>query len=106
GDESLQAQDEMPCEGERVQKQSDQVLMHEGTHQLQHEYSGISLNAPLNDGDKNVPARKAMWFEEGLAEFMGACEVDKAKAEYLEGATWYHNRILLDRVDGARRDAT
>jgi hypothetical protein len=42
-----------------------------------------------------------MWFGEGLAEFMGSVEVDEDKTIKLDG-TFYHNRILLDRVEFAR----
>ena len=98
GDESLQNLDEIKCEGGYVQKTSDQVTFHEGTHQLQHEYSAIVQGAPLKDGDTNVADRKAMWFEEGIAEFMGAPEVEDGKTEFLQGVHWRHNRILLSRI--------
>src|SRR5204862_565362 len=77
GEESLQELDEIACEGNYVQKLSDQVTAHEGTHQLQHEYSAIYRGTPLKDTDLKVDDRKAMWFEEGIAEFMGACEVEE-----------------------------
>jgi hypothetical protein len=103
GDDSIQGLDELQCDGGHIQKMSDQVLFHEGTHQLQHEYSAIFQGSPLKDDDKNVADRKAMWFEEGLAEFMGAVEIEADKVEYLEGVKWFHNRILLDRIHEARR---
>jgi DNA-directed RNA polymerase subunit RPC12/RpoP len=108
GDESLQARDEIKCEGGYVQKLSDQVTFHEGTHQLQHEYSAIYRGTPLVDNDTKVDDRKAMWFEEGIAEFMGATEVEETKTEYLKDVTWRHNRILLERIKEARdsRDST
>ena len=102
GDESLTNEDEIPCEGGRVQKQSDQVTFHEGTHQLQHEYSAIFRGSPLKDEDTKVDERKAMWFEEGMAEFMGAVEVEEGKTEYLDDVKWFHNRILLDRISESR----
>jgi hypothetical protein len=85
-----------------VQKQSDQVTFHEGTHQLQHEYSAIYRGKPLRDDEIVLEPRKAMWFEEGLAEFMGATEVEVGKTEFLKDVHWRHNRILLERVAQSR----
>ena len=102
GDESLQGGDEVPVAGGYVQKASDQVTFHEGTHQLQHEYTAIMAGHPLADGTVTVGATRCMWFEEGIAEFMGAAEIETSKAEYLEGGKWRHNRILLDRIVESR----
>jgi hypothetical protein len=102
GEESLQGSDEVPIQGGYVQKQSDQVTFHEGTHQLQHEYTAIFNGHPLTDGTVVVNGDRCMWFEEGIAEFMGAAEVEADKAEYLEGAKWRHNRILIDRISESR----
>jgi hypothetical protein len=103
GDEAMKAQDEYPCDGDRVQKQSDQVTFHEGTHQLMHEYSNIFVGTPLKDGVVAVRLGRTMWFDEGLAEFMGAAELDRESLTTLEGAKWTHNRALLERIELARR---
>jgi hypothetical protein len=47
-----------------------------------------------------------MWFEEGLAEFMGAVEVDRDKVEYLKDAKVWHNRILIDRIAEVRGESS
>jgi hypothetical protein len=104
GDDSLRAQDELPAANGRVQKLSDQVTFHEGTHQLEHEYGAVFRGTPLKDGDTNVAPRKSMWWDEGLAEFMGAVEVERSKKETLEGATFFHNRILLERIQQVQGD--
>jgi hypothetical protein len=104
GDDSLTNQDEIWCAQNRVQKKSDQVTFHEGTHQLQHEYAAIHQGKPLKDDEIVFAPRKAMWFEEGLAEFMGAVEVDRDKTEFLKDVQWFHNRILLERVAQSRGD--
>jgi hypothetical protein len=104
GDDSLQGGDEVPVEGGYVQKGSDQVTYHEGTHQLVHEYTAIFNGHPLTDGTITVNASRAMWFEEGIAEFMGAAEIEADKAEFLEGGKWRHNRILLERINESRRN--
>lgn len=103
GDEAMKAQDEFPCDGDRVQKQSDQVTFHEGTHQLMHEYSNIFVGTPLKDGVVSVRMGRTMWFDEGLAEFMGAAELDRESLTTLEGAKWSHNRVLLERIELVRR---
>ena len=102
GTDSLTNQDEMPVAHDRVQKVADQVTFHEGTHQLQHEYGAIYRGKPLVDGDPNVPPRKAMWFDEGFAEFMGAVECERSKKDDLVGATFFHNRLLLERLHQVR----
>jgi hypothetical protein len=104
GDESLQELDEIRCADGRVQKGADQVTMHEGTHQLQHEYSACYRGNPLSDTETKVEDRKAMWFEEGLAEFMGSCEVPEGTTEFLKDVKWFHNRILLERIRESRQN--
>lgn len=105
-DESLQGGDEWRCEGDYVQKMSDQVTFHEGTHQLQHEYAAIYRGKPLRDDEIVLEPRKCMWFEEGIAEFMGATEVENGKTEFLKDVHWRHNRILLERVSQSRGSAS
>jgi hypothetical protein len=101
-DESLQSLDEWKVEGGFVQKGSDQVTFHEGTHQLQHEYAAIFRGRPLRDDEIVLEPRKAMWFEEGIAEFMGSPEVDDGKTEFLQDVHWRHNRLLISRVAEGR----
>jgi hypothetical protein len=36
-----------------------------------------------------------MWFEEGIAEFMGSPEVEDGKTEFLQDVHWRHNRLLI-----------
>jgi hypothetical protein len=102
GDEAMRSQDEIPCKGGRVQKGAYQVAAHEETHQLQHEYTFIHQGHPLEDGKLMVRQPGPMWFTEGLAEFMGACEVADSEKEDLANAKVYFNVILLDRVAGVR----
>ncbi|MCE9634327.1 MAG: hypothetical protein K8T90_01365 [Planctomycetes bacterium] len=104
GDDSMRSQDELPVANGRVQKGSDQVTFHEGTHQLQHEYGAIFKGKPLVDGDTAVSPRKSMWWEEGIAEFMGSVEVEASKKDDLVGATFAHNRLLLERLKDVRGD--
>jgi hypothetical protein len=101
-DESLQSLDEWKVDGGFVQKGSDQVTFHEGTHQLQHEYSAIYRGTPLKDDQIVIEPRRAMWFEEGIAEFMGSPEVEDGKTEFLKDVTWRHNRLLLSRIAEGR----
>ena len=101
-DESLQSLDEWKVADGMVQKQSDQVTFHEGTHQLQHEYSAIYRGSPLKDDEITIEPRKAMWFEEGIAEFMGSPEVEDGKTEFLQDVHWRHNRLLIERVAEGR----
>lgn len=101
-DESLQNLDEWKVADGMVQKQSDQVTFHEGTHQLQHEYSAIYRGSPLKDDEITIEPRKAMWFEEGIAEFMGSPEVEDGKTEFLQDVHWRHNRLLIERVAEGR----
>ncbi len=103
GDEALQEKDAIYCADGHIQKGSDQVTFHEGTHQLQHEYGAILRGTPLTDGDDPVAPRKSMWFDEGMAEFMGAVEIAEDKSYDLEGVEWFHNRLLLERIAQARR---
>ena len=80
------------------------MTFHEGTHQLMHEYSSIYRGAPLPNDPAAlvpVPARRSMWFSEGLAEFMGAVEINESDMNDL-GGEFFHNRILLERVNLAR----
>jgi hypothetical protein len=104
GKEALTEQDFIKCAKGRIQKESDQVTFHEGTHQLMHEYGNIYRGTPLpNDPDTEAatPPRKSMWFSEGLAEFMGAVEIDEADAKDL-GGKFYGQRLLLGRLRFAR----
>jgi hypothetical protein len=104
GTEALTEQDYYKCANGRVQKKSDQVTFHEGTHQLMHEYSSIYRGAPLPedpDAEVPVPDRRSMWFSEGLAEFMGSVEILEDDMTDL-GGEFFHNRILLERVQLAR----
>lgn len=105
GDESLTSQDEIPCDKENVQKLAFQVAAHEETHQLQHEYTAIYSGKALVDDEIDASVmrgRKLMWFEEGLAEFMGAMETSKADVQNIANAKILHNRILLERVQMIR----
>ncbi len=105
GKKALTEQDYVKAAHGRIQKQSDQVTFHEGTHQLMHEYASIYRGSPLpNDPDAkvDVPARKSMWFSEGLAEFMGAVEIDESDTKDL-GGKFYGQRLLLGRINFARR---
>ncbi len=99
GQDSLTEQNFFKAKGGFVQPYADQVTFHEGTHQLMHEYGAIYQGKPLTDGVDFVQPRKSMWFGEGIAEFMGAAEVDEEHFLDFEGATFRHNRILIERTD-------
>jgi hypothetical protein len=104
GTEALTEQDFFMAANGRIQKKSDQVTFHEGTHQLMHEYSAIYRGSPLPEdpgAEVEVPPRKSMWFDEGLAEFIGAVEIDEGDMQDL-GGDFYHGRVLLERIGLSR----
>ena len=106
GHESLRAQDEVPVAGDRIQKESDQSLLFEGTLQLLHEYGAIVRGHPLVDGDREDAPTRSAWFRYGLAEFMSAVEVDRVNKATLEHAEFRHNRLAqgpISRVIGDGR---
>lgn len=105
GTDALTSQDELKCAEGQVQKGFDQVTIHEGLHQLMHEYQAITMGAPLSDTNNEVPPRKSMWFDEGWAELMGGMEYqdDEEVIRTLQGVKFRHNRIHLDRTSQMRR---
>lgn len=105
GTDALTAQDEIKCAEGQVQKGFDQVVTHEGLHQLMHEYQAISMGQPLSETHTPNLGRKSMWFDEGWAEVMGGMEYqdDKEVIRTLQGAKFRHGRILLERVGQMKR---
>ena len=103
GEEAFKGEDEWKVANGRIQKTSDQVTFHEGTHQLMHEYANLFRETPLKDDVQSVRERQSMWFDEGIAEFMGAVEYDEDKIRDLVGVKWHHSRMLVERVDYARK---